>query len=85
MKKMLLVGLALIALGLTACSSEEPSTPAPLETVPAEFAGQMNPYGAEAASQGGEIYQSYCASCHGETGLGDASSGAPRPNTAPCP
>ena len=75
MKKMLLVGLALIALGLTACSSEETSTPAPLETVPAALAGQTNPYGAEAAPQGAEIYQSYCASCHGETGLGDGVAG----------
>jgi mono/diheme cytochrome c family protein len=71
MKKILLNVLIFIALVMTACGNVETATPETLETVPTEFAGQTNPYGVEAASQGAEVYKVYCASCHGETGLGD--------------
>ena len=60
---------------LTACEVGATPTPELLATVPAEFAGQMNPYGTEAALQGAEIYRTYCESCHGETGLGDGIAG----------
>lgn len=56
---------------LTACASDTTATPEVLETVPAEFAGQTNPYGTEVAPQGAEAYQLYCVNCHGETGRGD--------------
>ena len=75
MKKLQIVLMVLVIL-LAACSSEEEATPEELETVPAEFAGQTNPYGSEVASQGGEVFQVYCASCHGETGHGDGPAGA---------
>ena len=63
--------MMLTILLLTACGGDATATAEVLETVPAEFAGQTNPYGAEATLQGAEIFQTYCASCHGETGHGD--------------
>ena len=54
--------MMLTLLLLTACGGDATATAEVLETVPAEFAGQTNPYGAEAASQGAEIFQTYCAS-----------------------
>jgi mono/diheme cytochrome c family protein len=76
MKNSLLVVLALMTLILIACGDGETATLETLETVPAEFAGQTNPYGVEAVTQGAEVYTVYCASCHGETGLGDGVAGA---------
>lgn len=76
MRKISLNVLVFIALVLTACSSEETATPETLETVPAEYAGMKNPYGIEVAPQGAEVYKVYCASCHGEKGLGDGVAGA---------
>jgi mono/diheme cytochrome c family protein len=82
MKGNLFIILMLIMFVLTACGKDSTATPETLETVPAEFAGQMNPYGAEAAPRGAEVYKVYCASCHGETGLGDGVAGA---SLAPAP
>jgi mono/diheme cytochrome c family protein len=76
MTKKIFVILALTALVLTACGEGESETAGVLEPVPAEYAGQTNPYGAEVAAQGAEVYKVYCASCHGETGLGDGVAGA---------
>lgn len=70
---MMLLTLLLSACGESGSSAEESAV---IETVPAEFAGQANPYGAEVASAGDELFQIYCASCHGETGLGDGIAGA---------
>lgn len=67
--------MMLTLLLLTACGGDATATAEVLETVPAEFAGQTNPYGAEAATQGAEFFQTYCASCHGETGRGDGLAG----------
>jgi len=63
--------MVLTILLLAGCGGGTTATPEVLETVPAEFAGQTNPYGAEAIPQGAEIFQTYCASCHGEAGHGD--------------
>ena len=78
MKYLVWVILAFTSISLLSCTSDTTATATSgaLETVPAEFAGQTNPYGAEAATSGAEIYQSYCATCHGETGLGDGVAGA---------
>lgn len=76
MKIRFVVAALLLLCILSACGGEAASTPETLATVPADFAGQTSPYGAEAAPQGAEIYASYCASCHGETGLGDGVAGA---------
>ena len=63
------------ALTLTACGTDDGTrTTAPLDEVPAEFAGKTNPLGADAAEAGAEIYQANCWSCHGVQGHGDGPS-----------
>jgi high-affinity iron transporter len=75
MKKILLFVLAGILL-LTACGSSSDTSDTsnanePLATVPAEYAGKTNPFGAEAATQGAQVFQSNCEACHGPQGHGD--------------
>lgn len=72
MKKILFFVLAGVLL-LTACgtSSESSTSSEPLATVPAEFAGKTNPFGAEAATEGAKVFQSNCEMCHGPQGHGD--------------
>ena len=76
--KKLFVSMVLLVLLFSACVESDSQTEetTAIETVPPEFAGQTNPYGAEAATAGAELFQIYCASCHGETGLGDGIAGA---------
>ncbi len=52
---------------------ENPWRPFHQMPVPEEYATLTNPIPADEASiaRGEEVYQTYCASCHGETGLGD--------------
>ena len=74
MKKFRLI-LAMASLSwLTACgavlSSGNPPAVA-LEAVPAEFAGNTNPFGADAASVGEAVFMASCKSCHGPAGHGD--------------
>ena len=47
-----------------------------LATVPAEFDGQINPFGADAATAGAEIFKNNCVACHGEQGHGDGPASA---------
>lgn len=53
-------------------------------TVPADYAGLVNPIAADEASieQGAEIYGRLCATCHGDGGMGDGPSAA---NLDPAP
>jgi mono/diheme cytochrome c family protein len=46
-------------------------------TVPAEYANLSSPVAAdeESLARGGELYTTHCASCHGESGLGDGPAG----------
>lgn len=46
--------------------------------IPAEYAGLANPIAADEASlgRGAESYTLYCATCHGESGMGDGPAGA---------
>jgi mono/diheme cytochrome c family protein len=74
MKKILFVLVVLGALLLSACGSDENSTPQPtgiLEAVPAEYAGKMNPLGADASTEGAKIFKTNCETCHGPEGHGD--------------
>jgi high-affinity iron transporter len=89
MKKILFAVLILAALSLAACGgssgggSDAAATPAP---VPAEYAGQTNPLGADAAAAGAEIFKNNCVACHGEQGHGDGPAGAslnPQPKDLP--
>lgn len=80
----LFIVLAVGALLLAACggggdeaastsTAAGPGRPTP----PAEFAGKTNPHTDEAAVAAGEqIYQTNCASCHGESGMGDGPAAA---------
>jgi mono/diheme cytochrome c family protein len=70
---------------LVACGGGN-STPAAenvtLAPVPTEYAGLTNPFGADAASQGAEVFHTNCEMCHGPQGHGDGPAGQsldPRP------
>jgi mono/diheme cytochrome c family protein len=71
---------------LTACgassNSSDSNTNEPLATVPAEYAGKTDPYGADASAEGAQIFQTNCQMCHGPKGHGDGPAGQsldPRP------
>ncbi len=69
----LLVVLSIMT--LSACSSQQASdqttqSSSSLPEPPAEYAGIKMPASSNVAA-GDEPYQIYCASCHGEKGLGD--------------
>ena len=66
MKKVLIMVLLLAPLVMTACGGAASS-----DTIPADYVGKTNPFGAEAASAGAEVFKANCASCHGDTGHGD--------------
>jgi len=74
-RSVLFIIFILNALMLMACSAsatELAETPAP---VPTEFAGATNPFGAEAAAAGAEIFKANCELCHGPQGHGDGIAG----------
>jgi len=84
MKKNLLFVLVLGALILAACGggSDAPA----IDPVPAEYAGKTSPLGADAATQGKEVFTTNCESCHGPQGHGDGPAGAvldPQPKNLP--
>lgn len=77
------VGLIfLTACGASSSSSSDANSNEPLATVPEEYAGKTNPYGAEASPDGAQIFQTNCQMCHGPQGHGDGPAGQsldPRP------
>jgi mono/diheme cytochrome c family protein len=77
-KKILFMILA-NALILAACSasgnSAKTNENATLAPVPTEYAGLANPLGAEAATQGAEVFKTNCEMCHGPQGHGDGPAG----------
>lgn len=75
MKKALFVVLVLASLTLAACGGGSSNAVATLAPVPAEFAGQSNPLGADAAAAGAEVFKTNCESCHGPQGYGDGPAG----------
>lgn len=75
----LLVVLLAAALPLAACGGAQPTEPpSAISPVPADYAGKTNPLAgdAEAVAAGQSLFQTNCASCHGQTGLGDGPAGA---------
>lgn len=77
MKKVLVVVLVFATFVLTACGGGGGSADvvATLAPVPAEFAGQTNPFGADAAVEGANVFKTNCKSCHGPQGHGDGPPG----------
>lgn len=75
MKKVLFVVLVLAALALAACGGGGADAVATLAPVPAEYAGQTNPLGVDAATQGAEVFKVNCEACHGPQGHGDGPAG----------
>ncbi len=80
MKKIPCLLSQLLILALTACgTSTAPTNPdatATLEPVPAEYAGKINPFGADAATAGESVFNTNCSVCHGPQGHGDGPAGA---------
>lgn len=75
MKKILFFAMAgillLSACGTSSDSSDTSNSSEPLATVPADYAGKTNPFGAEAAADGEKVFQTNCVPCHGAQGHGD--------------
>jgi high-affinity iron transporter len=85
MKNLLLIILVFSSLILAACGggTGEVATP---DSIPDEFAGKVNPLGADAATAGAVIFKNNCTACHGEQGHGDGPAGAslsPAPKDLP--
>jgi mono/diheme cytochrome c family protein len=80
MMKIWFAVFVLAALVLSACGGgsggNDSDAEVTLAPVPAEFAGQTNPLGADAATAGAEIFKNNCVACHGEQGHGDGPAGA---------
>ena len=78
-KKILFVILVLAAFVLTACGganvNPDVNVIGTLAPVPAEFAGQANPLGADAAAAGADVFRNNCEACHGQQGHGDGPAG----------
>ncbi len=75
MKKVLFAVLVFAALVLSACGGGADAV-ATLAPVPADFAGQTNPMGADGAAAGADVFKTNCESCHGPQGHGDGPAGA---------
>jgi mono/diheme cytochrome c family protein len=75
MKKILFAVLVLAGLTLTACGSGRTESAQAPDSIPAEFAGKVNPLGADAATAGAEMFKNNCTACHGEQGHGDGPAG----------
>lgn len=67
--KLLFVSISLVAISAMTTAQEKPK-PWP---VPAESKSMKNPVASDDASKkaGATLYNKFCASCHGKTGLGD--------------
>jgi mono/diheme cytochrome c family protein len=67
--KLLFVFIAVVAFSAMAVAQEKPK-PWP---VPDEFKNMKNPVASDDVSKkaGATLYNKFCASCHGKTGLGD--------------
>ena len=77
-QKILLMVLA-GALILTACSSGRNTSSvnqnSTLPPVPTQYAGLSDPFGADAARAGAEVFKTNCEVCHGTQGHGDGPAG----------
>jgi mono/diheme cytochrome c family protein len=80
MRKVILV-LGMGILLLAACGGNESSSSGTNETatllpVPADYAGLTNPFEADGAGAGADVFHTNCEMCHGPQGHGDGPAGA---------
>ena len=75
MKRIVFFILILGSLMLMGCGASATATVEAPASVPTEFAGATNPFGAEAAAEGAEIFRANCELCHGPQGHGDGIAG----------
>jgi len=77
MDKVFFAVLVLAALVLAACGGGGGANAvATLAPVPSEYAGQASPLGADAATEGANVFKTNCEPCHGPQGHGDGPAGA---------
>jgi mono/diheme cytochrome c family protein len=79
---MILAGIVILSACSSGVSSSDTNVTVTLAPVPTEYAGLTNPFGAEAAAQGAEVFKTNCEMCHGPQGHGDGPAGQaldPRP------
>jgi len=78
MKKLFYI-LPIGAFILAACGGSVSRTAsqnnATLAPVPAEYTGKTNPLGADAATEGAQVFHINCEACHGVAGHGDGPAG----------
>jgi len=76
-KNTTLLTLFLIVSLMASCTSTGNDSQAigTLEPVPSEYAGLTNPFGADAAIEGANVFKTYCETCHGAQGHGDGPAG----------
>ena len=82
MKRIVFFAVAVLLLAACGAPSKSSDSNARLATVPADYAGKKNPYGAEMAPDGDKLFQTNCQTCHGAQGHGDGPAGEsldPRP------
>jgi mono/diheme cytochrome c family protein len=70
----IMISLIMVALVLSACGGKEANEGS---TVPAEYASKTNPLAGQtdAVTAGKDIFDTNCASCHGEDAKGDGPAG----------
>jgi len=79
---MILASILILSACSSGVSSSDTNVTGILAPVPTEYAGLTNPFGADAATQGAEVFKTNCEMCHGPQGHGDGPAGQaldPRP------
>lgn len=73
-----LILLVMMATLISACGGGAAEPESTLDAVPAPYAGKTNPFAgsSDAVAAGKADFDINCASCHGETGLGDGPASA---------
>jgi mono/diheme cytochrome c family protein len=74
-KLMVFVSIVFLAACSGSAGSSDPGVDATLAPIPAEYAGQTNPLGADAADEGAQVFRTNCETCHGPQGHGDGPAG----------
>jgi high-affinity iron transporter len=77
MRQLVFLSSFFILATLSSCGAgAKTDASAALMPVPSEYAGLVNPFGADAAADGAVVYKINCEACHGPQGNGDGPAGA---------